>query len=65
MGDLQDRRRSRRCAGSPIDRTGSSALEVKGRPGHRTYNEEQRSHGEPTVGFGEYLAHFGEATFEN
>jgi hypothetical protein len=35
--------------------------------GHRTYNEEQRSHGEPTVGFGEYLttAHFGEATFEN
>jgi hypothetical protein len=35
--------------------------------GHRTYNEEQRSHSEPTVGFGEYLtsAHFGEATFEN
>jgi hypothetical protein len=35
--------------------------------GHRTYNEEQASHGEPTVGFVEYLttAHFGEATFEN
>ena len=35
--------------------------------GHRSYNEEQRSHGEPTVSFGEYLtsAHFGEATFEN
>ena len=35
--------------------------------GHRTYNEDQRSLGEPTVGLGEYLtsAHFGEATFEN
>ena len=35
--------------------------------GHRVYNEEQRSHGEPEVGYGEYLttAHFGEATFEN
>jgi hypothetical protein len=35
--------------------------------GHRTYNDEQRAHGEPTVGFGEYVtsAHFGEATFEN
>jgi hypothetical protein len=35
--------------------------------GHRTFNEEQRSHGEPTVSFGEYLtsSHFGEATFEN
>jgi hypothetical protein len=35
--------------------------------GHRTYNEEQLSHGEPTVSMGEYLtrAEFGEATFEN
>lgn len=35
--------------------------------GHRTFNEEQRAHGEPTVGFAEYLtrADFGEATFEN
>lgn len=35
--------------------------------GHRAYNEEQRSHGEPTVSLGEYItrAHFGEATFEN
>jgi hypothetical protein len=35
--------------------------------GHRTFNEEQRSHGEPAVSFGEYLtrADFGEATFEN
>lgn len=35
--------------------------------GHRTYNEEQRGHGESEVSYGEYLttAHFGEATFEN
>ena len=35
--------------------------------GMRVHNEEQRSLGEPTVGYGEYLtsAHFGEATFEN
>ncbi|MGH2393053.1 MAG: DUF6766 family protein, partial [Candidatus Limnocylindria bacterium] len=35
--------------------------------GHRTFNEEQFAHGEPTVSFGEYLtrADFGEATFEN
>jgi hypothetical protein len=35
--------------------------------GHRTYNDEARAHGEPIVGFGEYLtsSHFGEATFEN
>ena len=35
--------------------------------GHRTYNEEQRDHGEAEVSFVEYLttAHFGEATFEN
>jgi hypothetical protein len=35
--------------------------------GHRTFNEEQVAHGEPTVSFGEYLtrAEFGEATFEN
>src|SRR6186997_2176537 len=35
--------------------------------GHRAYNDEQRSHGEATVSFGEYLtrAEFGEATFEN
>lgn len=35
--------------------------------GHRTFNEEQRAHGEATVSFTEYLtqAHFGEATFEN
>jgi hypothetical protein len=35
--------------------------------GHRSYNEDQRSHGEATVSFPRYLttAHFGEATFEN
>ena len=35
--------------------------------GHRHYNDEQRDHGEPTLGFGEYLAspHFLEATMEN
>lgn len=35
--------------------------------GHRTYNEQQRAHGEPTVSVPEYLtrAEFGEATFEN
>jgi len=35
--------------------------------GHRAYNEEQRSHGERTISFADYLttAHFGEATFEN
>jgi len=35
--------------------------------GHRAYNDDQRAHGEPAVGFGEYLtrADFGEATFEN
>jgi len=35
--------------------------------GHRSFNEEQRAHGEPTVSFSEYLtqAHFGEATLEN
>ena len=35
--------------------------------GHRTFNEEQVAHGEPTVSFDEYLtrAEFGEATFEN
>jgi hypothetical protein len=35
--------------------------------GHRTYNDEQRAHGEPTVSVAEYLtrAEFGEATFEN
>lgn len=35
--------------------------------GHRAYNEDQVDHGEPTVGYSEYLrsAHFGEATFEN
>jgi hypothetical protein len=35
--------------------------------GHRTYNEEQRAHGQPAVSMGEYLtrAEFGEATFEN
>jgi hypothetical protein len=35
--------------------------------GHRTYNDEQRAHGQPTVGTAEYVtrAHFGEATFEN
>jgi hypothetical protein len=35
--------------------------------GHRTFNEEQRAHGEPTVSLGRYLteADFGEATFEN
>ncbi len=35
--------------------------------GHRTFNEEQRAHGEPTVGLPGYLtrAEFGEATFEN
>jgi hypothetical protein len=35
--------------------------------GHRTYNEEQRAHGQPVVSVAEYLtrAEFGEATFEN
>jgi hypothetical protein len=35
--------------------------------GHRAFNEERGAHGEPTVGFGEYMtrADFGEATFEN
>src|SRR5262245_6140896 len=35
--------------------------------GHRAFNEEQRTHGEPPVSFGEYLtrADFGEATLEN
>jgi Domain of unknown function (DUF6766) len=35
--------------------------------GHRTFNEEQRAHGEPTVSVPVYLtrAEFGEATFEN
>ncbi|HMG40737.1 MAG TPA: DUF6766 family protein [Acidimicrobiales bacterium] len=35
--------------------------------GHRTYNDEQRSHGQPTVSVADYLtrAEFGEATFEN
>jgi len=35
--------------------------------GHRTYNDEQRAHGEAAVSFGEYVtrADFGEATFEN
>jgi hypothetical protein len=35
--------------------------------GHREYNHDREDHGEPSVGFGEYLrsAHFAEATFEN
>ena len=35
--------------------------------GHPAYNDDQRDHSEPTVGFVEYLtrADFGEATFEN
>jgi hypothetical protein len=35
--------------------------------GYRTYNEEHKLDGEPTVSFASYLttAHFGEATFEN
>lgn len=35
--------------------------------GHRSYNDEQRAHGEPAVSMTEYLtrAEFGEATFEN
>jgi hypothetical protein len=35
--------------------------------GYRVYNEDQQAHGQPTIGFAEYLttAHFGEATFEN
>ena len=35
--------------------------------GHRSYNDEQRAHGQPAVGIAEYLtrAEFGEATFEN
>jgi hypothetical protein len=35
--------------------------------GQRDYNEEQRQHGEPTVGVVEYVGtgHFGEAIFEN
>ena len=35
--------------------------------GHHEHNEDQREHGQPAVGFGEYLAsgHFIEAVFEN
>ena len=35
--------------------------------GHRSYNDEQRAHGEPAVSMAEYVtrAEFGEATFEN
>ena len=35
--------------------------------GHHEYNEDQREHGQPTAGLGEYLAsgHFVEAVFEN
>jgi hypothetical protein len=35
--------------------------------GHRAFNDERRSHGEPALSFPEYLTHadFGEATFEN
>jgi hypothetical protein len=35
--------------------------------GHRTFNAEQETHGEPTVGYGEYLTdgHFFESVFEN
>ena len=35
--------------------------------GHHEHNEDQREHGQPAVGFGEYLAsgHFVEAVFEN
>ena len=35
--------------------------------GWRTYNSDQREHGEPTVGYGAYLTtgHFVEAIFEN
>ncbi|MBA3240786.1 MAG: hypothetical protein H0T60_06115 [Acidobacteria bacterium] len=35
--------------------------------GHHEYNEDQREHGQPTIGFAEYLGsgHFIEATFEN
>jgi len=35
--------------------------------GQRTYNEEQREHGQEEVSYTEYVrtAHFGEATFEN
>jgi hypothetical protein len=35
--------------------------------GHRAYNDDQRSQGEPEVSIGEYVtrAEFGEATFEN
>lgn len=35
--------------------------------GHSEYNEDQQEHGQPTVGYAEYLTtgHFVEATFEN
>jgi hypothetical protein len=35
--------------------------------GHRAYNQEQREHGEPAIGYGAYLTegHFIEAVFEN
>jgi hypothetical protein len=35
--------------------------------GHRTYNEDQRTHGGTEISYADYLttAHFGEATFEN
>jgi Domain of unknown function (DUF6766) len=49
---------------------GGVPLHLAGRQawaGHRAYNDDQRDHGEPAVGFVEYLsrADFGEATFEN
>jgi hypothetical protein len=35
--------------------------------GHRSYNADQRDHGEPVVGYAEYVTtgHFGETVFEN
>jgi hypothetical protein len=35
--------------------------------GHRTFNADQRDHGEATIGYSDYLTtgHFGETVFEN
>ena len=43
------------------------SLAGQGLTGHQEYNDDQREHGQPTVGFAEYLSsgHFVEAVFEN
>jgi len=62
-------RRVLRDNGLSIAMFGLFALFLLGQSiaGHRTYNEEQRSHDDPTVDYGAYLRtpHFAEAVFEN